>query len=502
MKKNTGETATKKRDSILFGIGAFIFILAIAGLGLWVKSQLPDVKSETIVHQEESPLYRTWEDNLSLYNDEISSMLKEFTEKSVAEGIEQTSNLEELYYKINKLIEPDFTLSELNQFLNKCVNEILSSGWGNEKKHFKLLSIRSQLDAIGSYLIRDKNFQYSSSIFDPSPFVEGSDGKQKIKEKKAGDTDPAPYSLSHLIKEKAGNCSTMPIIFAMVANRLGLKVGLVTIRDHMFARYDDEKTKINIETTSPKGMGVGTPDSFYLDLRKPTGLMLRNSTCMKTLSLRETASAFFVTQMAFLDKSGAEPYLIKRAIAYSLYFNSRSEHATMNSLNHIAGKSSEMATLKDELTKRAQYLGALPPDPKLMAKFRSKIMTFGDAVNKHQKALKTLKSQKSYNPALASLNQSPKEVMQASAINHIKDINKLNEAIRQRQQQRDKEQRNRQNSINKLESQLRADIKENAKKIDDFLKQDGDKLPNELLQMLNDTLFQNSLNFSDLNKIY
>lgn len=28
------------------------------------------------------------------------------------------------------------------------------------------------------------------------------------------------------------------------------------------------------------------------------------------------------------------------------------------------------------------------------------------------------------------------------------------------------------------------------------------KLPNELLQMLNDTLFQNSLNFSDLNKIY
>lgn len=57
-----------------------------------------------------------------------------------------------------------------------------------------------------------------------------------------------------------GNCLSTTTLFAVVAQRLGLPVHAVLVPGHAFARYDDGKARINIETTD---RGAELTDGWY-----------------------------------------------------------------------------------------------------------------------------------------------------------------------------------------------------------------------------------------------
>ncbi len=58
-----------------------------------------------------------------------------------------------------------------------------------------------------------------------------------------------------------GTCVSMPVLYTSVARRLGYPVSLVTTKGHVFARWEDENERLNIEAT---GQGLNVyDDEFY-----------------------------------------------------------------------------------------------------------------------------------------------------------------------------------------------------------------------------------------------
>ncbi len=57
-----------------------------------------------------------------------------------------------------------------------------------------------------------------------------------------------------------GNCLSTATLYAVIGQRLGLPIHAVVVPRHAFARFDDGKTRINIETTN---QGLELPDEYY-----------------------------------------------------------------------------------------------------------------------------------------------------------------------------------------------------------------------------------------------
>lgn len=63
--------------------------------------------------------------------------------------------------------------------------------------------------------------------------------------------NPSDRLLSTYIRTRKGNCVSMPILFLIVADRMGLNVHLATAPLHLFVRYaDPQGVDHNLETTS------------------------------------------------------------------------------------------------------------------------------------------------------------------------------------------------------------------------------------------------------------
>lgn len=67
-------------------------------------------------------------------------------------------------------------------------------------------------------------------------------------------------TLAASVLRGKGNCLATSTLYAVIGQRLGLPIHAVTVPGHAFARFDDGKTRINIETTNK---GVEHPDAFY-----------------------------------------------------------------------------------------------------------------------------------------------------------------------------------------------------------------------------------------------
>lgn len=95
--------------------------------------------------------------------------------------------------------------------------------------------------------------------------------------------------LANYLKTRIGNCVSMPILFVILSDRLGLHVTASTAPFHVLARYvDDAKGKVfNIEATSG---GLPARDEWYRQALPMSDLAVRNGVYLKTLSKRETVA--------------------------------------------------------------------------------------------------------------------------------------------------------------------------------------------------------------------
>ncbi len=93
--------------------------------------------------------------------------------------------------------------------------------------------------------------------------------------------------LPTYLATRKGNCISMPILFLVLGERLGLKLPLSTAPLHVLVKYTDDQTgqTYNLEATSGAGF---TRDSHYQKSMPMTVKALENGVYLKNLSRKET----------------------------------------------------------------------------------------------------------------------------------------------------------------------------------------------------------------------
>lgn len=109
---------------------------------------------------------------------------------------------------------------------------------------------------------------------------------------------PGSKLLSTYVRTRKGNCVSMPTLFLIVADRMGLKVGLGAAPLHLFVRYTDPAgMDHNLEATS--GAHEARTEWYRQNLPM-TDRAIASGIYMRTLSRRETVAAMATSVMDFL----------------------------------------------------------------------------------------------------------------------------------------------------------------------------------------------------------
>lgn len=93
--------------------------------------------------------------------------------------------------------------------------------------------------------------------------------------------------MHHYLANRSGNCITMPFLFILLADRMGLNVTASTAPVHVFVKFTDGATgtTFNIETTSGANPAR---DSWYQQNMPMTDMALNKGVYMQPLSRVET----------------------------------------------------------------------------------------------------------------------------------------------------------------------------------------------------------------------
>jgi hypothetical protein len=104
--------------------------------------------------------------------------------------------------------------------------------------------------------------------------------------------DSRDVFLHGLLRDKhAGTCSSLPVLYVAVAQRMGYPVHLAAAKGHFYVRYDDGDEHLNVEATS---LGFNTyPDEHYRHWPLPTtDAEARQYGLLRPLNNREVLGAF------------------------------------------------------------------------------------------------------------------------------------------------------------------------------------------------------------------
>jgi hypothetical protein len=146
---------------------------------------------------------------------------------------------------------------------------------------YKLAAVRKAIYAAGVW---NYNRPFSYDLADPLG--------QKVKSK----------MLSTYVRTRKGNCVSMPVLFLIVADRMGLKVRLAAAPLHLFVRYTDPAgVDHNLETTSG---GHEARADWYRTNLPMTDRAVQSGMYMRTLSKRETVAQMAASVLDFLMVEG------------------------------------------------------------------------------------------------------------------------------------------------------------------------------------------------------
>lgn len=117
--------------------------------------------------------------------------------------------------------------------------------------------------------------------------------------------------ISTYLATRRGNCVSMPILFLIVGERMGLNLALSTAPLHMFLRYTEESGReINLEATSG---GHPARTLWYRQNLPMTDRAIESGLYMRTLSRREAVSHMASTVVDFLMSEGRNQEAVEAA---------------------------------------------------------------------------------------------------------------------------------------------------------------------------------------------
>ncbi|KQU77218.1 MULTISPECIES: transglutaminase family protein [unclassified Rhizobacter] len=164
--------------------------------------------------------------------------------------------------------------------------------------------------------------------------------------------------LSSYLDSRKGNCVSMPSLFVVLGQRIGLDVTLATVPRHIFVKYRDEGGQLyNIEATSGGGFAR---DVWMRQLYVMTDLSLRTGIYMRPLSKKEAAVEMVDTLLEFYAANGVLQPRVDLAL---LLLAHAPKH--VNGMLHLAAAYGWMAEV-------SYMLDYNSPDPRMPLKERLK----------------------------------------------------------------------------------------------------------------------------------
>lgn len=186
---------------------------------------------------------------------------------------------------------------------------------------------------------------------------------------------PGSKLLSTYVRTRKGNCVSMPTLFLIVADRMGLKVGLGAAPLHLFVRYTDPAgIDHNLEATSG---GHEARTEWYRQNLPMTDRAIESGIYMRTLSKRETVAAMALSVLDFLmaEHRWQEAQDVADAI---LAANPRDAYAMVKKGTAVVGLM--QAEYHDRYPDPALIPPALVPRYRLLAEANEKAFTEAEAL--------------------------------------------------------------------------------------------------------------------------
>jgi hypothetical protein len=136
---------------------------------------------------------------------------------------------------------------------------------------------------------------YPTDNFDPSFFA-----------------DSELFFINGLLGPKRdGTCSSLPVLVAVIAQRLGYPVTLVNTFRHTFVRWDDGKERFNIETTVVGGLQEVSDDEYCQWPRPLTAQMVVAEDYLQPLTPEQELACFLYSRVGCLLANGRLEEAIK-----------------------------------------------------------------------------------------------------------------------------------------------------------------------------------------------
>jgi len=161
------------------------------------------------------------------------------------------------------------------------------------------MTVRKRLPANPS--IRDKIIALLSTLYDRGPW-NGNHPFSYDLDDPLGE-DLRNRLLSRYLATRKGNCVSMPILVAILAQKLGIQATLATAPAHMLMKFrDDRGVWMNVEATS----GYVVNDSFYPPKEHISQQALASGIYLRPLSQKGAIGAMLSTLMISYDRRRPE----------------------------------------------------------------------------------------------------------------------------------------------------------------------------------------------------
>ncbi len=199
---------------------------------------------------------------------------------------------------IDKMIDPSIDINASLKQINGIVTEVRAMAGNNPSSNAKLVALKRYLYEKGPW---NGYEAYQYDFDDP----QGTKIKNKL--------------LPNYLASKKGNCVSMPLLFIILGQRLGIDVTASTAPLHLFVKYTDSDTSItyNLETTS----GANPARDVWLRQQNPmTDEAIANGIYLQKLTKRETAAVMAsVLAEYFMQKQAHEKAIAVSDVVLTYY---------------------------------------------------------------------------------------------------------------------------------------------------------------------------------------
>lgn len=153
--------------------------------------------------------------------------------------------------------------------------------------------------------------------------------------------------LPTYLATRRGNCISMPLLFIILGQKLGIDVTAATAPNHLYVKYRDSGGELyNLEATSGAGF---TRDAWLRQQFAMSNESLASGVYMRALTRKETVGAILDTLLESYDKRGMQQRRIEMA-QLALQFNPKNVIAILHQHQaYLALWRQEFVTLYPEL---------------------------------------------------------------------------------------------------------------------------------------------------------